>query len=238
MQMLVAVCNGILLNLTPAFSQLEGEAGVEGNEKLKKSYFFSYKLSCYLGVFSVGMALILGASFIERWMGAKYLNAVPILYVLLVGIFFSLIQIPTLCFLFAVSRHKFYAVTNTLHAILSIVLCLFLIVPFKLLGVALGVSLATFFIKFMVQPIGVLPLIEMKITEYHIKKTFPNILIPSFFIFCYYMSAKRFFSPDYKVIFIAGIVSMILFLLYIFIFGFDKNEKNMLLNVLKPSLKK
>jgi O-antigen/teichoic acid export membrane protein len=233
-QMLVSVCNGILLNLTPAFSQLEGAGGVEGNEKLKRSYFFSYKLSCYLGVFSVGMTLMLASPFIERWMGARYLNAVPVLNALLIGIFFSLIQIPTLCFLFAVSRHKFYAITNTLHAVLTIILCLLLVMPFKLLGVALGISLATFFVKFFLQPVGVLSLVKMTLFDYHLKKSLPNIMIPTFFVYCYYLLTRDFFSPEYEVIFFVGLFSTLLFSVYIFIFGFSINEKKMILSVLKP----
>jgi O-antigen/teichoic acid export membrane protein len=234
-QMLVSVCNGILLNLTPAFSQLEGAGGVEGNEKLKKSYFFSYKLSCYLGVFAVGMTLMLASPFIERWMGARYLNAVPILNVLLIGIFFSLIQIPTLCFLFAVSRHRFYAITNTLHAVLTIVLCLALVAPFKLLGVAMGISLVTFCVKFLLQPIGVLSLVGMKLFDYHFKKSLPNIMIPSLFVIGYYLLTRGFFQPEYLVIFAVGLVGSLAFAAYIFFCGFDKSERTMLLRAIQPA---
>jgi len=234
---LVGVCNGILLNLTPAFSQMEGQGEVEGNEKLKKSYFFSYKLSCYLGVFFVGMTLILANPFIERWMGSKYLGAVPILNVLLFGIFFSLIQIPTLSFLFAVSRHKFYAVTNTLHAILTIILCLLLVMPFKLLGIAIGISVVTFFIKFLLQPIGVLNLFNMNLFDYHFKKSLPNIIIPSFFMFCYYFLTRGFFQPEYSVIFAVCLFGSLLFAPYIFFCGFDKNERTMLLRAIKPAVR-
>lgn len=232
-QMLVAVCNGILLNLTPAFSQLEGQGGLEGSEKLGRYYFFSYKLSCYLGVFFVGMTLMLGEPFIERWMGVKYIESASILYVLSIGVFFSLIQIPTLCLLFAVSRHKFYATTNTLHAILTVFLCLILVVPFKLLGAAYGISIVTFIIKFFIQPYGVLPLVNLKFSDYHIKKSLPNIAIPLLYFIIFYFFARDFLKPNYKDIFLVGLTSSLSFFLYIFFVGFNKLEKYSLLNVIK-----
>lgn len=235
-QLLVSLCNGILLNLSPVFSQLEGEGGVEGNEKLKRYYFFSYKFSCYLGVFAVGMTMMLASPFIERWMGAKYLNAVPILHVLLIGIFFSLIQIPTLCFLFAVSRHKFYAITNTIHSVASIILCLILIIPFELLGLAFSISFVTFFVKFFLQPIGVLGLFDMKLINYHIKKSLPNIIVPSIFIILYYFFTKKYIQPDYSIIFLIGLFGSLFFTLYICVCGFNKCERSMLLRAIKPAL--
>jgi O-antigen/teichoic acid export membrane protein len=233
-QMVVSICNGILLNLTPAFSQFEGQGGVTGNEKIKKAYLFSYKISCYLGVFCVGMTMLFAESFIERWMGADYLNVVPLLLVLLCGVFFAVIQIPTLCFLFAVSRHKFYAVTNTIHAFLTVGLCIVFVIYFGAIGVALGISIAMFVIKFLVQPYAMLHLLELKFVQYHMKYTFPNIAIPIIFMVGVSFIVNNILAPDYFIMFMTGLTASILFMCYIYFFGFIKIERTLILKVINP----
>ena len=234
-QMIIGVCNGILLNLTPAFSQLEGDGGSMGNEKLQRSYFFSYKISCYLGTFFVGMTMILSSHFIERWMGPQHLRAVPVLHILLCGIFFSLIQIPTLCLLFAVSRHKFYAASNSIHALMTIGLCLLLVGPYKLAGMAMGIAIVTVVIKLFVQPYGVLPLLEMGLARYHLRFTLPNVAIPMLFIVVYYYLARDYCQSNYLSLSIASVVAVVLFATYIFVCGFSCDERRLLLRITKLS---
>ena len=231
---IIGVCNGVLLNLTPAFSQFEGQGGVTGNEKLQRSYFYSYKISCYLGTFCVGMTLILSRYFIERWMGPQYLVAVPVLHILLCGVFFSLIQIPTLCMLFATSRQKFYAVSNSAHALITIGLCLLLVVPYKLTGIAMGIAIVTVFIKIVVQPYGVLPLLEIGLIRYHLRYTLPNVIIPMLFMAGYYYMTKSFCQPTYARIFSIAAMGSFFFVPYIFVCGFNRSERRQLLGVLFP----
>jgi len=234
-QLLVSICNGILLNLTPAFSQLEGKEGLEGNQELKKAYLFSYKLSCYMGVFFIGMAFILCGVFVERWMGTKYLSAVPVLHILLIGVLFSIIQIPTLCLLFAVSKHRFYAITNTIHAVLTITLCLILVVPYNVVGVAIGISFSTIFVKFFLQPILVLRFLKIRFFEYHINVTGPNFFTPLIFVGAYFVFVKDVLRSDYLNIFLVGGIGSLLFLIYIYVVGFSSNEKKLLFHAVIPS---
>jgi O-antigen/teichoic acid export membrane protein len=234
-QLLVSICNGILLNLTPAFSQLEGKEGLEENQELRKAYLFSYKLSCYMGVFFIGMAFILGGTFIETWMGVKYLNAVPVFYTLLIGVLFSIIQIPTLCLLFAVSKHRFYAVTNTMHALLTIALCLMLVGHYNVLGVAIGISSATILVKFFLQPIAVLRFLKMGFFKYHINVTIPNVVMPLIFICLYFLSVKDLLRSNYLNMILAGGLGSLLFLIYICVVGFSRNEKRLLFQAIIPS---
>jgi Na+-transporting NADH:ubiquinone oxidoreductase subunit NqrB len=121
------------------------------------------------------------------------------------------------------------------HAVLTIILCLVLVAPFKLLGVALGISMVTFFVKFLLQPIGVLSLVDMKLFDYHFKNSLPNIIIPSLFLISYYFLTRKFFLSDYLVIFSVGLAGSILFTVYIIFCGFNKSERMMLLRVIKPT---
>ena len=189
-----------------------------------------------MGTFIVGMTMILSGDFIERWMGVEHLQAVSILHVLLCGIFFSLIQIPTLCMLFAISKHKFYAVSNSIHAFVSIGLCLLLVVPYKLAGVAMAITIVTATIKLFVQPRGVLPLLKMKLTYYHLKHTLPNTVIAMLFVVGYYYVVRGFSQPTYLIIFSIAAVGTLFFVPYIFVCGFNSKERTMLFKVIGPSL--
>jgi O-antigen/teichoic acid export membrane protein len=233
-QLITSVCNGLLLSLTPAFSRFEGKGGLEGNVSLRNAYLFSYKISCYLGVFVVSMAFIFADAFITRWMGVSFSNVVPIFLLLLIGTLFAIIQIPTLCFLFAVSKHRFYAVTNSLHALLSILLCIGLIFPFKLLGVGIAIAASTAIIKAIVQPHAMLSFLRLSFTQYHFRLTLPNLLIPSVFFLAYAFLTKPFIQAEYLSIVTNSFIGIIAFILYVMFCGFNLRERKILLKILYP----
>lgn len=230
-------CVRMLMSLTPAFSQFEGRGGGKYNDDLRRSYFFSYKISCYLGVFSFGMAMVLSGSFIERWMGPSYTDSIPILHIMLVGYFFGIIQSPTTCLLFAVSKQRFYAYSNMFQALLSIGLCLALIIPYKLTGIAIAISTAMFIVKIFIQPIWASLLMEVPLLHYHIKYTLPNVAIPMLYVIGYYCIVKHFLQPDYIRILLVAATGSLLFVPYMFLLGFNSNERRTLLRVIQPSHK-
>lgn len=233
-QIITSICNGLLLNLTPAFSRFEGASGLEGNASLRKAYLFSYKISCYVGVFVVFMALILAEDFVMKWMGAPYLSVVPIFLMLLIGTLFSIIQIPTLCFLFAVSKHRFYAVSNSIHAFLVISLTFLMIFPFKLLGAAIAISLSAILIKAFVQPIAMRSFLSLSLIQYHLHLTLPNLLIPTPFFIAFFFIAKPHLHDDYMSLLLVGSIGILLFSIYLFFLGFTNRERRLLSSLLFP----
>lgn len=233
--LVVSMSNKALSNLTPAFSQLEGQGGVDENESLRRSYFFGMKISCYIGTFSVGMVILLSRPFIQRWMGPQFANTSLLLAILMIGHFFAIIQIPTICLLFATSKQKFYAYTNTLQAMLSIGLCLLLVIPFGLVGVALGMAIPTFIVKLFIQPIGAVRILKMSLWRYHGLHTLPNTAIPMLFIISVYFISKLFRMPDYVCIFSIAVIACLLFIPYILAFGFTMKERHMLLRAVWPA---
>jgi len=229
------ICAGVLNNLTPGFSGLEGEGGVEGNTALRRGYFFSYKISCYIGVFVVGMALMLSHAFILRWMGPEHGKVYLIANIMLIGSVFAIIQMPTICLLFSISKQTFYAYSNWLQAGATIVLVIILIHSLGLLGVAIAIAVISFLVKLFVQPFGAASVFGMSILRYHWQHTLPNISIPAIFLIVFYYLAKDYIVPDYVNIVITAGIGGILFFPVVFFLGFNKSERAFLRKCILPA---
>lgn len=229
------VCTTVLDNLTPGFSNFEGSGGVEGNILLRRAYFFAYKISCYIGVFVIGMALILSRVFIIRWMGHEYTSLCNIANIMLMGVAFAIIQIPTVCLLFSISKQTFYAFSNWLQAIMTVVLAIVLIFPFGLYGVAIAIASMTFLVKLFIQPFGASSVFGMSIMRYHVCHTLPNISLPILFIGAFYYTSRGFIVPNYGNIFIVASIATALFCPVVFFFGFNKGEQGFITKCILPA---
>jgi len=229
------VCSGMLNNLTPGFSNLEGSGGVEGNITLRRAYFFAYKISCYIGVFVIGMALMFSRVFIIRWLGQEYTSVCNLANIMLMGVVCAIIQIPTICLLFSVSKQTFYAISNSFQAIMTVALAIILIFPFGLFGVAVAIASMTFFVKLFIQPFGATSVFSMSIMRYHVSHTLPNVFLPILFLGIFYYTSRGFIAPYYGRIFIIGSIAMALFSPLVFFFGFTKEEQGLLTKCIVPA---
>ena len=222
---IVSLTNNVLMNLTPAFSQIEGSGSLESNNYLRNTFQFSMKISCYLATLTVGQLFVLSEPFIIRWIGIKYIDVITLLKILLSGYFFAIIQIPTTCMLFATSRQKYYAFTNLIQAVTTIALSIIMVIHYGLLGVAIGVAFPAFIVKVFIQPLGITSALELSVWKFHRIYMIPNLIAPLIYIIALYYISKYFCTPEYSVIIIIATISTLLFIPYIYSFGFTKNER-------------
>jgi O-antigen/teichoic acid export membrane protein len=94
-----------------------------------------------------------GKAFILRWMGPAYLDAYPPLVVLTLATTFALWQAPAVDLLYAIARHRTYVLINTLEGILNLLLSLWLVRHYGILGVALGTLGTMALMRLVVEPI-------------------------------------------------------------------------------------
>ncbi len=215
-------CTSIMSTLTPVFSRQEG---CNDHEAIKRTYLFSYKISCYLGVYLIGMVFICAADFITRWIGTGRDDITLLVYIAMAGLLFSVIQIPTVNLLYGISRNRFYAISNSIQAIATVILCFCLIRSLAIPGVVLATAAVNFLIKVFVQAREAGRILKIPFAVYHIHHTLINILKPASFLVVVAMAAKYSLAPSYLNLILTGLVATALYAIYIFFIGFNKTER-------------
>lgn len=213
----VVSCMGVM---GPLFSRLHG---ANDHESLKKVFIFSTRISVCISSY-VGFGLIAwGKPFIERWMGPEYLDAYPVLVVLTLGGIFALWQSPSVSLLYATSKHKYYALFNTVEGVINLILSILLVNKYGIFGVALGTFIPMAIIKLILQPIYVCRVSSINYKEYVFKILHTIIivclsLIIPLFITNYYVEA------NYFNLIIICIVSFLIYSGIILLYEFNSTE--------------
>jgi len=231
------LCGAILSTMTPVFSQQEGK---NDTTAIKWSYFFIYKMSCYLSVFVAGMLMICGGDFIHRWMLScldlyQREIVIQLFYIGVIGMFVATIQIPTVNLLYGTSHNRFYAITNSIQAVLTVALAFVVIRPYGLLGIVLVQAGIYIIIKVFVLPIWACKILEISMMRYHFGHTLPNVLRPAAFLVVAALVGRAYLAPDYGRLAIFGFGAFLLFLPYIFFVGFNKNEREKFLHAARKN---
>lgn len=147
----------------PLFSRLYGARDFAG---MRTTFFFATKVSICVASF-LGFGLIgWGKPFILRWMGPEYLDAYAPLVILTLAITFDLWQAPSVDLLYAIAKHRAYAVLNSVEGVLNLGLSLWLVRRYGMLGVALGTLGAMTVMRLAVQPIWVCRLSNLPYRTY------------------------------------------------------------------------
>lgn len=210
--------------MIPVFSRLYGK---EDYENIKKTFFFVNKISIYIASF-LGFGLIFwGETFIQKWVGPDYLDAYPVLLILVAGILFAFFQVPGLDFLLGTTGYKFVGIINVIEGLCNLLLSLVLVRFYGLVGVALGTLIPITIIKFFIQPIYVSRTLHVQISEY-IRKVVRPILIVVLSLLLPAFISELLAIPDYRVLFMLGFISLVIYSLVLWIFGFNSSEIGMI----------
>ena len=217
MQSLMVAVMGFML---PVFSRLYGK---EDYDNIKKTFFFANKISIYIASF-IGFGLIFwGKPFIEIWMGPDYLDAYPVLLILVLGLVFAFSQVPSLEFLLGTTGYKFVGIMSVIEGVCNLILSLILVRHFGLIGVALGTFIPISIVKLVIQPIYVSRVLNVHYFEYiqRIAKTigfvFLALIVPA-------LISKVFAAPNYTALLTLGFISFSIFTVSIWFFGFSSSE--------------
>ena len=150
------------------------------------------------------------------------------MYVLLLGCFFGIIQIPTMNFLYGTSRNRFFAFSNALEGVINIILSIILIGRYGLVGMAWGMTLAAVLVKLIIQPLWVCRVFKLSLLGYHLYHTLPNVIRPVIYIGCFYMAAHYLSTPSYLRLLLMAVGAFLLLVPYLFFIGFSKEERALL----------
>jgi O-antigen/teichoic acid export membrane protein len=208
--------------LTPYFSQLDG---ANDYEELKKKFFIATKLSVCISTF-VGFGFVFwGKPFIQRWVGAEYLDAFPVLAILVSGVIFSFWQTPSITVLYGTSKHQVLAIVAVIEGLANLLISLLLVKTYGLIGVAAGTSIPLIINKGIFQPIYICRVLSISYLKYtrelikYITRSLVALIIPS-------LISIQFISADYRSLVCFSIVSAFCYLSGIWLLILTDEEKN------------
>ncbi|MGH9430721.1 MAG: lipopolysaccharide biosynthesis protein [Terriglobia bacterium] len=214
----------------PVFARQEGAKDFEG---LKRTLFFASKVSVGLAALILFGLVALGRPFIARWMGASYQDAYPCMVLLVVGYSFAVAQRPGVYVLYALARHGFLGVLVCIEGVSNVVISILCVKRYGLTGVAMGVLIPLAFTKLVIQPIYVCRVSSIPYFEYFrvivsaIGKIALALIVPAIIV-------MKFAAPNYKILFILGSLSVILYVLPVGLTAFNRDENQLFLRTFLP----
>jgi O-antigen/teichoic acid export membrane protein len=112
---------------------------------------------------------ILGEPLIKLWIGEAYGDAHWPLVILVVSVTFDLMQNPSVGFLYASARHRFYARLNAGEALANLILSIMLVQHYGMVGVSLGTAVPLLVTRLIVQPRYVCRALALDLRAYYLE---------------------------------------------------------------------
>ncbi len=215
--------------LTPVFSQYEAKGEFD---TIRLIFIRATKISSALTIFAGGSIIFYWQFFIETWMGPEYSASCPLLYVLCSGSILGLMQTPSVGLLYGISKHKYYAISNTGEGILNVLVSIILIQTYGLLGVAIGTLTGMVVFKLFVQPIYISRVINLSLLSYYrIIVTQLLKLAPLLLVYFYFVQPH--IKCTYPSIFLFAGLQVLAFAPVLYFFVLASDERALLVGVLK-----
>lgn len=203
--------------LTPVLSMQMSARDLDG---MRSSLITGTRLAICTGGFAAFGLIVWGKVFIARWMGSAYVDAYPIVVVLVIAMFVDLWQSTTVNALYATMHQKTYAKINVSEAIANLALSILLAPRLGMLGVALGTLIPSIAVRALVQPWVVESKLGVPARKYYavslraMARTAACLLLP-------FAIAAHFLKPSYPALFLTGVLSLGTFALPIWYLEFD-----------------
>ena len=159
--------------LKPRFAVLYGSGR---KEELQQTLFRSTIVASALAFGGAALLIVFGRHLIHLWVGTKFTDAAPVLYVLVGALAFEMAQNPGINVLYAVDRIRILAGLWLVEAIFNVSLSLLLVGPFGIIGVALGTAIPCVISKLLVLPYLVTRVASVPITKYYLTILLPALL--------------------------------------------------------------
>lgn len=209
--------------------------GAQKYEALQNTFFFASKLAVCIASF-IGFALIAwGKVFIWRWMGPQYDDAYPILLILVLGCTVALWQGPSISLLYGTSRHKVFALFNSIEGLANLALSLVLVRSYGMIGVALGTLISKMVVKIFIQPIYVCRVAGINYLDY-VGRTARTLATVAGSLVVPMLLSVKFAAPDYRILFALGLLSIVCYAVPLWLFEFSTGETRLLQQAIWPRI--
>jgi O-antigen/teichoic acid export membrane protein len=234
-QAFLALLIAILGILSPWFSQLWGTSDLNG---IRRVFVLGTRASATISTIIACTLILYGRPFIVSWMGTAYLDAYWPLVLLVTAIFFDVSQIPSVSYLYGVSRHRFLAFLTLAEAIANVALSTYWARKYGLLGVALGTLVPIAVAKLFIQPAYVCRHLQLSLKTYYFdllgRSAVPTALSS---ILIWIVLFRKITFPNVITVCLAMVFQALLAATVAFFVAFNKSDKNLLLTRLLPILR-
>jgi O-antigen/teichoic acid export membrane protein len=144
-------------------------------------------------------------------MGPGFESSYHVAVILCIPAIIALTQSPGIQLLYGLSKHHYYAISNTCEGLLNLVLSVFLVQYYGIYGVAVGTALEMIVFKIFVQPWLICRAINLSLKEYlfdTICVTGVKVILP---LIIYFLLVTQFLKPEYlNMLFIASLQTLLL----------------------------
>ena len=220
-----------LMGVFPSvFSRQEG---VQDYPAIKRTFFFATKIAFCVTCFICFGMIAWGSSFIRRWIGPTYADSYPVLVVLAISWTINLWQGPAGSLLFGVSKHKFIAILNSVEGTVNLLLSLWLVRIYGILGVALGTLFPMALARLIIQPAYICRVLGITLREYG-RTVGSTLAVIAAALLLPLAISMRFAKPDYATLIAVGSVSAALYFLTLWKFEFNAGESQMIWRAIWP----
>lgn len=225
-----AVLGGQLLAV---FSQSQGRTS--SAEESTRQFILATRVSCVIAVFCGSSMMFYGRDFIDRWMGDGYEASYRILAILMVPHIFSLMQYPSLSYVYSLAKHRYLAATTIIGGTVNLALSLVLV---RFLGIY-GVVWATFCEMLMVYLL-VFPLIVCRVGAIPARRYYGDALLHPFglslaLLAPFYLLGSRFLEADYLQLGLMAVVQFAYFVPLAYFLIFRGSERALFRSAWKHS---
>ena len=137
--------------------------------QMRATVLLATRVSTLASVTLAGGIVILGDRLIGLWIGENYQDAYWPLVILAVALTFDLMQSPSVAFLYASARHRFYAGLNAGEAVANLVLSIALVQHYGMIGVSLGTAIPALVTRLILQPRYVCGVLALDLRAYYVE---------------------------------------------------------------------
>lgn len=215
--------------LTPVFTKYHAE---NNYEEIRCKLLFLTKINTIIAIFGGGLIILLGKPFILRWMGKSYIDAYPVLVVLMVSLIFEIIYNPSSNVLYAISKHGFLAKINIAEGVTNLILSIILINYYGLIGVALGTAIPLIISRLILLPLYVCRHIGLTAKQYYLNILSAIVLTVSYLVLFYMLSKNILIAPDYASLMVAAFAALPLYIMIIFFVLLDRTERTLIRTII------
>ena len=140
---LVDYAGEVVSGLAQLFLPMSSRSDATGDLSRLRKLFIAGNRACALIIFPMAAILIiLGKSVIEAWVGSRYVaTSYPVLLILVIPYTLMLAQSASSRILFGMAKHKTLAIVILLEGAANLILSIFLVRPFGILGDAVGTAI-------------------------------------------------------------------------------------------------
>jgi O-antigen/teichoic acid export membrane protein len=211
------------------------QEGAKDYAVLEKTFFFASKLAVCVSSF-IGFGLLAwGKPFLIRWMGPQYTDSYGVLVILVIGVMVSLWQGPSISLLYGISKHKIYAIFNSIEGVANLLLSLLFVRRYGMYGVALGTLVPMLVSKLFIQPVYTCRAAGINYWEY-VRNTSRTLLSVAGALVLPVLISIKFAAPNYKVLFMLGVWSALLYGVVLWMVEFSQGETQILRRAIWPNV--